>query len=188
MTTTADGELIHPVALRHALKKETEMTTLEYKGYIGSVTFDDEAGILHGSVVNTRDVITFQGESVAEVRQAFRESVEDYVAFCAELGEEPEKPMSGKFNVRIAPLLHAHAVAMARSQDISLNTLVEQAIAQAVGAEPVAASTEPLSTADSAPDCTEVPLPPMTAHLSRASHVIEFQSMIVGSHTKVREG
>ncbi len=52
------------------------MTTLEYRGYIGSVTFDAEAEILHGTVVNTRDVITFQGESVSEIKQAFKESVE----------------------------------------------------------------------------------------------------------------
>ena len=60
---------------------------MEYKGYIGKVEFDDQAGIFHGEVVNTRDVITFQGESVAELKKAFRESVDDYLAFCKERGE-----------------------------------------------------------------------------------------------------
>ena len=107
---------------------------MEYLGYVGSVVFDDEAGIFHGDVINTRDVITFQGESVAEIRQAFRDSVDDYLEFCADLGEAPEKPMSGKFNVRITPRLHAHAVAAARSRGMSLNALVERAIEQSVDA------------------------------------------------------
>lgn len=128
------------------------MTTLEYRGYIGSVSFDAEAEILHGTVVNTRDVITFQGESVSEIKQAFKESVEDYLAFCAELGEEPEKPMSGRFNVRISPLLHAQAVAMARSQEISLNTLVERAINDVVNRS---ASVDAQSAQDHQPNTDE---------------------------------
>jgi predicted HicB family RNase H-like nuclease len=68
---------------------------MKYKGYVGMVTFDDEAGIFHGEVINTRDVITFQGTCVEELRQAFIDSIDDYLAFCAERGEEPEKPFSG---------------------------------------------------------------------------------------------
>ena len=68
---------------------------MEYKGYQGSITFDDEAGIFHGEVVGTRDVITFQGKSVEALRQAFRESVDEYMAFCRERGKEPETPFSG---------------------------------------------------------------------------------------------
>jgi len=60
--------------------------------YIGQVEFDDEADIFHGEVINTRAVITFQGTTVFEVKKAFVDSVEDYLEFCAELGEKPEKP------------------------------------------------------------------------------------------------
>ena len=56
---------------------------MEYKGYIGKVEFDDEAEIFHGEVINTRDVITFQGTTVAEIKQAFHDSVEDYLDFCS---------------------------------------------------------------------------------------------------------
>ena len=63
----------------------------EYKGYFGKVKFDDEASLFQCEVVNTRDLITFHGTSVAELRKAFCESVDDYlVAFCAERGEEPD--------------------------------------------------------------------------------------------------
>ncbi len=68
------------------------MDMMEYKGYLATPEFDDGAGIFHGEVVNTRDVITFQGESVSELREAFRASVEEYLAYCAERGEEPEQP------------------------------------------------------------------------------------------------
>ena len=101
---------------------------MEYKGYIGTATFDDQADLFHGEVINLRDVITFQGRSVDELRQAFRESVDDYLVFCAERGEEPERPFSGRFNLRISPELHARAVARARSEGLSLNAFVERAL------------------------------------------------------------
>ena len=61
---------------------------MEYKGYLAQVDYDDETGAFHGEVVNLRDVITFEGDCVAELKQAFRDSVEDYLAFCAARGEE----------------------------------------------------------------------------------------------------
>jgi predicted HicB family RNase H-like nuclease len=66
---------------------------LEYKGYLGKVEFDDDANIFHGEVINLRDVITFQGESLQEIRWAFQDSVDEYLAFCAERQEEPEKQL-----------------------------------------------------------------------------------------------
>ena len=71
---------------------------MEYKGYVGIVEYDSDAKIFHGDVVNTRDVITFQGTSVDEIDTAFRESVDDYLNWSKEEGLEPEKPYSGKFN------------------------------------------------------------------------------------------
>ncbi|MEZ4707855.1 MAG: type II toxin-antitoxin system HicB family antitoxin [Caldilineaceae bacterium] len=107
---------------------------MDYKGYIGKVEFDDEANIFHGEVINLRDVITFQGTSVQELRAAFQDSVEDYLAFCAERGEEPERPFSGKFTVRISPELHRKLFVYAKMQDKSLNgwisELFEESVAQ----------------------------------------------------------
>ncbi len=76
---------------------------LEYKGYVGHVEYDDEAEIFHGEIINTRDVITFQGKSVDELQTAFVDSIEDYLKFCVERGEKPEKPFSGKFVLRTTP-------------------------------------------------------------------------------------
>ncbi len=63
---------------------------IEYKGYFAKVEFDDDAGIFHGEVINLRDVITFEGETAKGLKQAFQDSVDDYLAFCAERGEDPE--------------------------------------------------------------------------------------------------
>lgn len=97
---------------------------MEYKGYIGRVELDDEAEVFHGEVINTRDVITFQGGSVAELKKAFHDSVDDYIEWCAERGETPEKPYSGRFVVRISPDLHRDLSIEASRQQISLNALV----------------------------------------------------------------
>ena len=67
---------------------------IEYKGYHGAFSFDDEAGIFHGEVMGTHDVITFQGKSVAELRTAFRDSIDAYLKFCAKRGRRPNPPGS----------------------------------------------------------------------------------------------
>lgn len=105
---------------------------MEYKGYIGKVEFDVEAGIFHGDVVNTRDVITFEGVSVAEIRKAFRESVDVYLDFCKERGEEPDKPLSGQFVTRITPELHRRASVAASIAGKSLNAWVAEQLQTAV--------------------------------------------------------
>jgi len=103
---------------------------MEYKGYFARVEFDDKANIFHGEVINLRDVITFEGESVDELRKAFADSVEDYLEFCAERGEDPEKPYSGKFLVRVEPELHKTLVIQARRNGKSLNKWVSDALNQ----------------------------------------------------------
>ena len=101
---------------------------MEYKGYFGTVEYDTKAKIFHGDIINTRDVITFQGTTVEEIEQAFKDSIDDYIAWCKEDGVEPEKPYSGKFNVRLSPELHRQAAIMAKKKNISLNSFVEKAV------------------------------------------------------------
>ena len=63
---------------------------MEYKGYIGVVEFDDKAKIFHGDVINTRDVITFQGKTVDDIENAFHDSIDDYISWCEQDGVNPE--------------------------------------------------------------------------------------------------
>lgn len=105
---------------------------MKYKGYIGHVEYDDEAKIFHGEVVGLKDIITFQGDSVQELEQAFKDSVNDYLAWCKERGEKPEKTFSGTFNLRISPDLHAKIALQAKSMGLSLNSYIAQALKHAV--------------------------------------------------------
>ncbi len=105
---------------------------LHHKGYTGVVEFDDEANIFHGEVLHVNDVITFQGTSVKELRRAFIASVEDYLAFCEERGEEPSKPFSGQFVVRVSPELHRKISLGARLEQTSLNAFVTEAVQEKI--------------------------------------------------------
>ena len=104
---------------------------MNYQGYQATVIFDEGADIFHGSVVNTRDVITFQGRSVDEIRTAFKDSVNEYLKFCAERGREPEKPYSGRIALRIPASLHRTASSAARAEGKSLNSWMAAAIQKA---------------------------------------------------------
>ena len=99
-----------------------------YKGYMGTVEYDAQAKIFHGDIINTRDVISFQGTTVSEIEQAFKDSINDYIAWCEEEGVEPEKPYSGKFNIRLSPELHRQIAVLAKKRRMSLNSFVEKAI------------------------------------------------------------
>jgi len=103
---------------------------LKYKGYAGNVSFDGEAKIFHGEVSGLKDVITFQGTTVEELEQAFRDSVDDYLEFCAKRGEKPEKPCSGKFVLRLSPALHSRVIIEAKQGGVSLNRFVEESLEQ----------------------------------------------------------
>ncbi|WP_027360230.1 type II toxin-antitoxin system HicB family antitoxin [Desulforegula conservatrix] len=101
---------------------------MEYKGYIGVVDYDDKAKVFHGEIINTRDVITFQGKSVDEIEAAFHESIDDYLAWCEQDGINPEKPYSGKFNLRLSPELHREVATAAKKLKLSINSFVEKAL------------------------------------------------------------
>ncbi len=101
---------------------------MKYKSYYAEVKFDEEAGVFHGEVVGTRDVITFEGESVPELNKAFKDSIEDYLAFCAERGKEADRPFSGKFVVRMNPEEHRNVYMAAQTSGLSLNSWVIHAM------------------------------------------------------------
>jgi predicted HicB family RNase H-like nuclease len=104
---------------------------MHYKGYSGVAEIAYDTGMIYGRVVGLRDVITFQGHTVPEAERAFRDSVDDYLEFCASRGEPPERPFSGRFLVRISPALHRDLVAAAEARGVSLNSLVGAALSEA---------------------------------------------------------
>ena len=95
-----------------------------------------EIDAFHGRVVGLRDVVTFQGRSLDELRREMAESVEDYVEFCTGIGKKPERPYRGEFLVRTTPELHRAAAIEAESAGMSLNAWVESALTSVVKVAP----------------------------------------------------
>ena len=105
---------------------------MRYNGYTANVAFDADAEVFHGWVQHLRDVITFESDSVDGLKREFRISVDDYLEFCHELGQEPERPYSGRFVLRLDPELHRDAVMAADRHGRSLNSWVTTVISQAL--------------------------------------------------------
>ncbi len=106
---------------------------LKHKGYTGVVQFDDESMIFHGEVIGLRDVVTFRGTTTKELKKEFKTSVDGYLDWCKELGEEPEKPFSGDIHLRLQPDLHAKLVTEAKIRGVSLNNYINTTLQRAVG-------------------------------------------------------
>jgi predicted HicB family RNase H-like nuclease len=105
---------------------------MEYKGFAARVEYSEADGCIIGHIAGIRDVIGFHGESVAELRAAFEEAVDDYLATCEKLGRAPNKPYSGQFRLRLEPELHARAAMLAEAKGKSLNAWVSEVIEKSV--------------------------------------------------------
>lgn len=118
---------------------------MEYKGYGAKVAFDDEALIFHGEIAGITDVVTFQADRAEALVQAFHDSVDDYLDFCASEGREPAKPFSGNFMVRGEPDLHRRISQAAARKNMNANQWVLAALRRQVAidcADPAAVRTE----------------------------------------------
>jgi predicted HicB family RNase H-like nuclease len=102
------------------------VNTMTYKGYTARIEYDDEDGIFFGRISGIDDGVNFHGETVRELREAFRESVEGYIAVCAKIGKSPQKPYSGQIMVRVDPQVHARAALAAELAGKSLAKWTEE--------------------------------------------------------------
>jgi len=100
---------------------------LEYKEYKGSIEFDLEDNCLFGKALFLDDAVIYQGETIAELKRCFEESIDEYLLTCEEIGKEPEKQFSGVFNVRMESSLHRSMAHRAVKLGVTLNALVSQA-------------------------------------------------------------
>lgn len=104
---------------------------MSYKGYTASMVFDAEDKIIVGRVLDVDDIISFHGASVAEFESNLHAAIDDYLAASKALGSPPEKPVSGKLMLRIAPEVHAAAIKAAARSGTSLNKWAEGALGKA---------------------------------------------------------
>lgn len=110
------------------------MNTMTHKGFAARVEYSEEDGCFIGHIAGIRDLIGFHGESVAELRAAFEEAVDDYLETCKKAGREPNHPYSGQFRLRLPPELHARAAMAAETHGKSLNAWVADVIEKSVTA------------------------------------------------------
>lgn len=97
------------------------MNTVTHKGYTARVEYDEADEIFAGRILGIADVIGFHGETVAELRAAFEEAVEDDLETCAKIGKQPLKPASGNMMLRVPPEVHLQALIAAQARGQSLN-------------------------------------------------------------------
>ncbi|MDL2291342.1 type II toxin-antitoxin system HicB family antitoxin [Desulfovibrio sp. OttesenSCG-928-F20] len=109
---------------------------ITYKGYTALIYFSDEDNCLVGRIVGINDVIGFHADSVEEIRQIFHETIDDYLATCAKIGREPNKPYSGKVTLRLPPDLHAKLAVQAAAKGSSLNNWLVTALSESVSNHP----------------------------------------------------
>lgn len=105
---------------------------MKYKGYKGHAVYDAQAKIFHGELVGLNAVITFQGETVQELEQAFKDSVDDYLEWCSKRGKSPEKTFSGTLSLRLTPEIHAKLHHNAAIEKMSLNAYLNEIISEKI--------------------------------------------------------
>ncbi len=108
---------------------------MNYKGYYGSVNYDEDALILYGKLEFIRALVSYEGETVAEIKEAFSQAVDDYLTMCQQENIIPEKPFKGSFNVRVGEELHEKASIAALKRNVKLNEFIKQAIEHEVQRE-----------------------------------------------------
>lgn len=102
---------------------------IEYKGYYGNIEFSEKDKIFYGKVQGIKSLISYEGENADELINDFHTAIDDYLEMCNQNGKEPEKAYKGTFNIRISPELHKNAAIYASEHKMSLNSVVETALA-----------------------------------------------------------
>ena len=105
---------------------------LIYKDFVGSVHYSTDDEIFFGKIEGIDDLVTFEGVSVAELKESFKESVDDYIELCKKTNKAPEKSFKGSFNVRLNPELHRKAFRIAVTEGKTLNQFILQAVEREV--------------------------------------------------------
>ena len=66
--------------------------TMKFRGYEGSIECDFEENLLTGKVLGIRVGLVYEASSLIDLKQAFEQTVSDYLQYCKDNSIEPEKP------------------------------------------------------------------------------------------------
>ena len=109
------------------------MGVLRYKGYTGSIEYDEKENSFVGEVLGLRrDAIIFEGDSIGELTKDFHDGIDSYLESCKSRNVAPEKPYSGRLVLRLESNLHGEAALCAAKLGISLNEFISRAIQSAL--------------------------------------------------------
>ncbi len=111
------------------------MSSMSYQNYLARIEFDPADRVFVGHLAGINDIVSFHGESVAELEAAFHEAVDDYLETCSKIGKAPEKPYSGRVMFRVDPNTHARAALAAQLRGVSLNQWAEEALRRLADAD-----------------------------------------------------
>ena len=105
------------------------MDYLEYKGYKGSVEYSKEDNCLFGKVQGlNKALILYEGQTLDELRKDFEAGVDSYLEGCCADGVQPEKPYSGRLNLRMSSELHSRVAAFVAASGTTINEFINKAI------------------------------------------------------------
>lgn len=104
------------------------MNILKYKDFIGTVAYSEEDDVFFGKIEGINGLVNFEGTSVAELKKAFHQAVDDYLAYCEEHNLKPEKSYTGVLNVRLSPEIHRRIALLAQSSGKTINSLIKDAV------------------------------------------------------------
>jgi len=105
---------------------------MSHNGYHGSIEFDLESGVLFGKIECINDLVTYEANSLSELKAEFEDAVDDYIETCQAIGKSPDKPMSGTFNIRIGQKLHKNVYIAATKQGLTLNEYIKVTLESSV--------------------------------------------------------
>lgn len=112
------------------------MNMMQYKDYYGSIEYSEADNVMYGKVLFIKDLITFEGETVLDLRKAFEFMIDDYISWCEQEGHEPNKTCKGSLNVRLGPDLHYRANVEAMKNGVSLNKFIAGAVEKFIEERP----------------------------------------------------
>lgn len=155
---------------------------LTYKDFIGSVEFSLEDEVLHGKILYINGLITYEADTIHQLKTEFESAVDDYISFCQEQGLDAYKSFNGKFNVRLTPELHKAAALLATKEGKSLNAFVSQAIEDQIAmisrdtpSKEIAKFTQKFSTYDFSTNEKPFQKKPLKLHQTKVESYAEYK-------------
>ena len=101
------------------------MNHMEYRGYIGSVEFSEEDDCFFGKVLGVRSLISYEGESVQELKKDFHEAIDAHIDFLERTAKEGEKDAR---TIHMTPVLWQNAARVAESRGLTMDSLIEESL------------------------------------------------------------